>query len=295
MKQYLSEFEHFLNVEKGLSANTLENYRRDLVCFFSYLSELNLNSLEEVSRKDIMNHLTVLKSMHLAPSSITRHFSAIKTYFKFLLLERIIRKDPSSNLDSPKSWKKLPEVLSIQEIFELLSIPDKTSIQGIRDSAILELLYGAGLRVTELTQIKLNDFNPEIGYLRVIGKGDKERIVPIGDVAIKAVEKYIKESRLKILQEAECDFLFITRLKKPLTRLSVWKIIKKYALESKINKNIYPHILRHSFATHLIENGADLRSVQEMLGHADISTTQIYTNISRDYLKTVHKKFHPRG
>ncbi|HDS09014.1 MAG TPA: site-specific tyrosine recombinase XerD, partial [Firmicutes bacterium] len=246
MKQYLPEFEHFLKVEKGLAENTIENYRRDLTRFFEYLSGININSLEDITRKDIINHLTMLKAMLLAPSSISRHFSAIKTYFKFLLMERIVLKDPSSNLDSPKSWKKLPEVLSITEVFELLSLPDKRTFSGLRDSAMLELLYGAGLRVSELALIKIKDFNPDIGYLRVIGKGDKERIVPVGEVAVESVKNYINNSRSHILMGLESEYLFISRLKKPLSRLSIWKIIKKYASESNISKNIYPHILRHS-------------------------------------------------
>ncbi|MCK4667814.1 site-specific tyrosine recombinase XerD [Candidatus Dependentiae bacterium] len=295
MDQIFKKFSHFLKVEKGLSQNTIISYQGDLERFVEYLDMHNIKGVTNVKRADIILHLTFLKKMKLAPSTIARHFSAIKTFFKFLLMERVLTKDPSSNLDSPKIWKKLPEVLSITEVSKLLEVPDKNTKYGLRDLAILELLYGAGLRVSELTNMKISSFNSDIGYVRVIGKGNKERIVPIGKVAIKVVNEYLKQSRPEIIQKTESDYLFISRLKKSLSRLSVWKIIKKYALQSGLKKNIYPHIFRHSFATHLIENGADLRSVQEMLGHADISTTQIYTNISRDYLKTVHKKFHPRG
>ncbi len=295
MDQIFKKFSHFLKVEKGLSQNTIISYHGDLERFVEYLDMHNIKGVTDVKRADIILHLTFLKKMNLAPSTIARHFSAIKTFFKFLLMERVITKDPSSNLDSPKIWKKLPEVLSISEVSKLFEIPDKNSKYGLRDLAIFELLYGAGLRVSELTTMKILSFNSDIGYVRVIGKGNKERIVPIGKVAIIVIKEYLSKSRPEILQKAESDYLFISRLKKPLSRLSVWKIIKKYALQSGLKKNIYPHIFRHSFATHLIENGADLRSVQEMLGHADITTTQIYTHISRDYLKTVHKKFHPRG
>ncbi len=295
MDQIFKKFSHFLKVEKGLSQNTIISYHGDLERFVEYLDMHNIKGVTDVKRADIILHLTFLKKMNLAPSTIARHFSAIKTFFKFLLMERVITKDPSSNLDSPKIWKKLPEVLSISEVSKLFEIPDKNSKYGLRDLAIFELLYGAGLRVSELTTMKILSFNSDIGYVRVIGKGNKERIVPIGKVAIIVIKEYLSKSRPEILQKAESDYLFISRLKKPLSRLSVWKIIKKYALQSGLKKNIYPHIFRHSFATHLIENGADLRSVQEMLGHADISTTQIYTHISRDYLKTVHKKYHPRG
>lgn len=298
-KDIIEKFLHFLRIEKGVSDNTVKNYRHDLEVFIGFLENKDITDLEKVTRSEIIKHMKYLKSpdggFELSPKSIARHFSAIRSFFKFLMLERLIKKDPTADLDAPKIFYKLPEVLSVNEVSTLLETPNRNKKYGLRDAAILEILYSAGLRVTELINIKIIDINFNVEFIRVIGKGDKERIIPLGSQALKVIKRYMEEVRPELLRGQESEYLFISRLRKPLSRNMIWKILKKYAKQSGVNKNIYPHILRHSFATHLIENGADLRSVQEMLGHVDIATTQIYTHVSRDHLKKIHKQFHPRG
>jgi integrase/recombinase XerD len=234
------------------------------------------------------------KDRGLATNSVARRLAAIKALYKFLVRERILKTDPSSLIESPKLWKKIPETLSANEVDALLSQPNIRDRQGIRDKAILETLYATGMRVSEAVNLKVDNINLDVGFLRCFGKGNKERIIPLGRKSINSLKRYLQDSRPHLLKNKESDFLFLNRFGKKISRQSLWKIIKRYAKEARIKKPIKPHILRHSFATHLLERGADLRSVQEMLGHADISTTQIYTHISKERLKAIHKMFHPR-
>ncbi len=295
MEKWIKEFIYFLDVEKGLAKNTLESYARDLRTFISFLNQNGTNGILEISRNDIINYLLFLKNQNRATSTISRNLASIRSFHQFLLQEQIIPQDPSSNLESPRQEKKLPEILSIGEVDLLLRQPNISETAGIRDKAMLEVLYATGIRVSELISLNITDVNIETGYIRCKGKGNKERIVPLGKIAIKYTGIYLDKSRVKLVKNDNEEALFVNHHGKRLTRQGFWKIIKKYSLLAKINRKITPHTLRHSFATHLLDNGADLRSVQEMLGHADISTTQIYTHITRKKLKGVYEKTHPRA
>ena len=234
------------------------------------------------------------KNKGIAPISISRRIAAIRMFHRFLARERILKADPTTLIDSPKLWKKIPDTLSLNEVELLIAQPDPRDFQGARDRAILESLYATGMRVSEATNLKASNINLDIGFLRCIGKGNKERVIPLGKKAIASVNRYLEFSRPHFLKKKTSEFLFINRSGNKLSRQSIWKLIKRYALQAKIKKPIKVHTLRHSFATHLLERGADLRSVQEMLGHSSISTTQIYTHIDKDRLKKIHKMFHPR-
>ena len=295
MRELVESFLNYLSVEKSLSKNTILSYRRDLEKYIHYLKDYNINSLSQTVRKNISDFMFSLKDGGLSAVSIARNLVAIKVLYRFLVRERILTTDPSSLLDSPKLWKKIPDVLSGLEVEALLEAPDLKTARGLRDKAILELMYATGLRVSEAVNLKTQDVNFDVGFLRCIGKGAKERIVPLGKESIQAIKKYLEEARPKLARSGREDtFLFLSRLGKKISRQSFWKLVKHYAKLARIKKNIRPHTLRHSFATHLLERGADLRSVQEMLGHADISTTQIYTHIDKNRLKMIHKNFHPR-
>lgn len=296
MQELVKSFLSYLSVEKSLAKNTIVSYRRDLKKYIKYLEDSKINSLANSSRKDITDFLFYLKDKGLATNSIARNLAAIKVFHRFLVRERILKEDPSSILESPKLWKKIPDVLSLEETEALITAPNLTGIQGIRDRAILELMYATGLRVSEVATLKIQDVNLDVGFLRCIGKGSKERVVPLGKEAARAVRRYLEKARPTLARNRpEEGILFLSRLGKLISRQSLWKVVKRYAKIAKIkNKDIKPHILRHSFATHLLERGADLRSVQEMLGHSDISTTQIYTHIDKNRLKLIHKTFHPR-
>ena len=295
MHELISMLLNYLSVERGLSQNTIMSYRRDLESYLDYLkSQQHINSLEKTDKNQITSFLLKLKTQGLNTNSIARKLAAIKTFYRFLVRERILKYDPTSLLESPKLWKKIPETLSVGEVETLIAQPDLRKKQGLRDKAILEALYATGMRVSELTQLKLEDLNLDVGFVRCLGKGNKERIVPLGRKAIIYLKKYITDARPYFLKRTSTDALFLTRQNRRISRQSVWKMIKKYARQARIKKEIRPHILRHSFATHLLERGADLRSVQEMLGHSDISTTQVYTHINKDRLKMIHKQFHPR-
>ena len=295
MRELVESFLNYLSVEKSLSKNTILSYRRDLEKYIHYLKDYNINFLSQTVRKNISDFMFSLKDGGLSAVSIARNLVAIKVLYRFLVRERILTTDPSSLLDSPKLWKKIPDVLSGLEVEALLEAPDLKTARGLRDKAILELMYATGLRVSEAVNLKTQDVNFDVGFLRCIGKGAKERIVPLGKESIQAIKKYLEEARPKLARSGREDtFLFLSRLGKKISRQSFWKLVKHYAKLARIKKNIRPHTLRHSFATHLLERGADLRSVQEMLGHADISTTQIYTHIDKNRLKMIHKNFHPR-
>lgn len=295
MRQFIEGFLNYLSVERSLSKNTIISYRRDLEKYIAYLENARVSSLSAASRKDISDFMFSLKDKGLSPNSIARNLVAIKVFYRFLVRERILPIDPSGLLDSPKLWKKIPDALTIEEVNGLLKSVNLVTIQGIRDNAILELMYATGVRVSEAVNLKIQDVNLDVGFLRCIGKGSKERIVPLGKEAIGALKAYLEKSRPKLLKNRPGDsILFVSRLGKRISRQSFWKLIKSYTRKAGITKDVRPHTLRHSFATHLLERGADLRSVQEMLGHADISTTQIYTHIDKNRLKLIHKTYHPR-
>lgn len=294
MKEFIDIFLDYLSAERGLSANTISAYRTDLAKFSNYLAEVGIKSLNEVKRDTIRNFMLRCKDKNLSANSISRALVAIKVFARFLLREKIISKDPADLVDSPKLWSRIPEVLLPIEVERLLAVPDVRSISGMRDKSILELMYATGLRVSEASYLTIPDINLDVGFLRCVGKGSKERVVPLGNKAIIALKRYLEVSRPKLIKRQTNEYLFLNRSGKRLSRQSIWKIIKRSARIAKIKKKIKPHTLRHSFATHLLERGADLRSVQEMLGHSNISTTQIYTHIDKDRLKSIHQRFHPR-
>ncbi|MBZ0167724.1 MAG: site-specific tyrosine recombinase XerD [Candidatus Omnitrophica bacterium] len=295
MKEQIEEFLNYLAVERGLAQNTLLAYRRDLLKYAAFLKKKKVLDASQVSRKLVTDFMYDQKEKDLSTNSICRALAAIKTFHRFLVRERLADEDPTNLVETPKLWKRVPEVLSATEIEAIINAAHGREWQAIRDYAILELFYASGMRVSELSDLLLENIDLEVGYVRCIGKGSKERIIPIGRRARQAVIRYCGNVRGKLAKGAEPEHLFLSRLGKRISRQSVWKIIKVYAKKANVKKEIKPHTLRHTFATHLLENGADLRSVQEMLGHADISTTQIYTHVDRERLKSVHKEFHPRG
>ncbi len=285
----------YLLLEKGVAANTLESYTRDIAGFVDFMVKNGIELIESVDITAILAWLIHLKKEGLSARSRARHLVAIRGLFKFLLQEEMINSDPVKTVDIPKTGFYLPEVMTVEEIEKLLAVPDITLPRELRNAAMLEIIYGAGLRVSELINMKVQDINFDAGFVRVFGKGSSERIVPIGSHAKQMTLEWIKTGRPQLLQNITSRYLFVARAGKPMTRQGFWKIIKLYSLKSGIRRNITPHTFRHSFATHLIEGGADLRSVQTMLGHADIATTQIYTHVSKAHLLEMHKKFHPRG
>ncbi|MFH1360085.1 MAG: site-specific tyrosine recombinase XerD [Candidatus Omnitrophota bacterium] len=295
MKELIDDFMNFLSVERGLSPNTILAYRRDLTKYTKQLAQKGIKDIDLIKRADITNYMHQQKEKGLTATSISRALSAIKMFHRFCVRERLAKEDPTNLLETPKLWKRVPEVLSLPEIESMIKASYGRHWQEIRDNAILELLYASGMRVSELVSLKTDNVNMDVGYVRCIGKGRKERIIPIGKRAQISLRRYTDKVRAKLIKSNFTNSLFISRLGKKISRQSVWKIIKRYAKKARIKKVIKPHTIRHSFATHLLEHGADLRSVQEMLGHSDISTTQIYTHVDRERLKTVHKQFHPRG
>ena len=293
----IEDYIHFIRVERQLSANTLASYRRDLEAYATHLQEeQQLKDFNEVTRENILLHLENLRSAGKTARTVARHISSIRSFHQFLLREKVTTTDPTVHLEMPQLEQKLPKVLSVEEVDALIAAPDCTKPQGIRDVAILELLYASGMRISELTGLNLEDIHLTMGFVRVFGKGGKERIVPLGRGALNALGKYLERARYELQGSyPKTEALFINRRGKRLTRQGCWKLIKQHAQQANIQKELTPHVLRHSFATHLIENGADLRAVQEMLGHADISTTQIYTHVSKSRLSEVYKQFHPRA
>ena len=284
----------FLLSEK-LQASSIARSRAALKDFSDFLAEGGRGSLERAKREDITAFMIDEKKRGLSASSIARNLAALKMLFRFLAANRYIRKDIAEVLESPKLWKYLPDVLSAAEVEELLNAPDTRTPHGLRDRAMIEVMYASGLRVSEVTGLVLGDINVEVGFVKCRGKGMKERIVPLGSYARKAILTYMEEARSELLKGRISDSLFVTQQGKPFTRQGLWKRIKNHAKKSGIDKDITPHSLRHSFASHLLSGGADLRVVQELLGHADISTTQVYTHVDKDRLKSIHKKYHPRG
>lgn len=291
----LERFEDHLSIEKGSSPRTTEAYRRDVARFATFCLTRGAGAPAEASAKILREFVYHLKDLGLSPSSIRRNVSAVRSYFRFMLSEGELVRDPSERLEAPKRWRTLPEVLSVDEAVKLVSAPSLEEPLAFRDRAMLELAYGAGLRVSEWISLTVRDVMMDDHLVRVFGKGSKERLVPIGRKAIGAVAIYLRELRPRLEKGGGKGVLFLNARGEPLSRMGAWKILRKYVEIAGITKPVSPHTLRHSFATHLLEGGADLRAVQEMLGHADISTTQIYTHVNREFLRSVHRQFHPRA
>ncbi len=286
------QFIHHLRVEKGLAKNTIESYSRDLLRYFAFLEKSRLLPLK-ASQIDIMEYVSSLAGS-LSIRSIARNLSSLKVFYRFLMSDGKIQTNPARLISNPKLPRRLPGVLSGEEVERLLAAPDAQATRGMRDRAMLELLYASGLRVSELVGLRVAGINLEAGWVRTLGKGSKERMVPMGSKAQQSLKEYLAYSRPSLLKKRSSSYLFVTSRAKPMSRQAFWKIIKRCTRRAGISKEISPHSLRHSFASHLLEHGADLRSVQIMLGHSDISTTQIYTHVTRERLKQIHEKYHPR-
>lgn len=291
---YAERFDDYLALEQGSSVETSRAYKLDIARFVTYANVKGAKAPADVGARTLREYVYHLKDLGLSPASIRRNVSAVRTYFKFLLGEGHVVRDPSERLETPRKWRTLPEVLGVEEIEKLLTAPSLDEPLAFRDRAMLELAYGAGLRVSEWISLTVRDVMLQDHLVRVFGKGAKERLVPIGRRAIGAIAIYLRELRPKLERGEGKGILFLNARGHPLSRMGAWKILRKYVDQVGITKPVSPHTLRHSFATHLLEGGADLRAVQEMLGHVDISTTQIYTHVDREYLRTVHKQFHPR-
>jgi integrase/recombinase XerD len=294
MHQLIDSYLNFLAVEKGASLHTLDAYGRDLGRYAQSMAKKGIEAAQ-IKPDGIISFLGELKKEGLSARSLNRVLAAIRGFHKFLLRERAAEEDPAAHIELAKTWMHLPDTLSREEMEKLLNAPDPTSAAGLRDRAMLELMYATGLRVSELITLTVNNLNEQTGFLIAFGKGGKERIVPVGRFALGYVQQYMETARPGLSRRGSANTLFLGRSGKGLTRQAFWKIVRKYANKANLAKKIHPHTFRHSFATHLLEGGADLRSVQMMLGHADISTTQIYTHVTKDRLREVHKKFHPRG
>jgi integrase/recombinase XerD len=295
MKALIQEFSDYLRIEKRNSPHTISAYRRDLNRFST---ELAGRKVDSVTTADIRGFLISLREQGLSSASVARSLSSIKSFYKYLCQDKQYG-NPAEILETPKRWRKLPDILSPEDVDNLLKCPDTESVLGLRDKAMLEVLYASGLRVSELINLKINQLDMEVGYLRTLGKGSKERIVPIGAMAKRAVENYILNSRPALVSSRKdgrkAEELFVTRRGRGMTRQGFWKLLKSYVTRANIRASVSPHTLRHAFATHLLERGADLRSVQQMLGHSDISTTQIYTHILGKRMLEIHQQFHPRS
>jgi integrase/recombinase XerD len=290
----LDHFLNFIKVERGLASNTIEAYSRDLVSFANYSQQKGVYEVESVTPLHVREFMLHLSEHGLSDRSQTRHISSLRVFFKFIAHERWIPSNPMSRVESHRTAQRLPHFLSEEEVGALLKAPDTKTPKGLRDQAMVELLYATGLRVTELVALKIHELNLMVGYVRTTGKGKKERIVPVGAKALEAIQRYISEVRPAWDAGKRSEYLFLNRNGHGLTRQWFWQAIKVYALKAGIFKKISPHVVRHSFATHLLNRGADLRSLQLMLGHADISTTQIYTHLTRERLKQIHRTYHPR-
>ena len=293
MDDLIQDYLHYLKIERGLSENTRQSYRQDLKQYQQFLVSQKLTSFTE-DRFIVLGFLQAQTTAQKAQSSITRSISTLRKFYQYLAREGRIQKDPMLQIDSPKQGRHLPAVLSSEEIERLLKTPDTSTPLGLRDRAILEVLYATGLRVNELVHLKLTDLHLSLGLIQTLGKGDKERIIPIGDVAVDWINQYLERSRNRLTKGKDSPYLFVNFHGNGLTRQGIWKNLKAIVQAAGIDKGVTPHTLRHSFATVLLENGADLRIVQELLGHSDISTTQIYTHISKKHLTEVYQRSHPR-
>ncbi len=309
----LNQYIQFIRLEKGLSDNSIASYKHDIGRYLTFIHDtIRLRDLGGVSMQHIHNYLQELTAMNLSTGSIARNISSIRGFHAFLMREKLTEANPAKMIDLPRQAKKLPAVLSVEEVDAILSAPDRSTLVGMRDAAILECLYGTGIRVSELIFLQMDQLFFDIGFLRVIGKGNKERLVPLGEPALKAIQAWVEKARPTFAGGAGASAgvnsvsglpggaqtqnrVFINQRGAPLSRMTIWNIVRKYSVATGIEKHVYPHIFRHSFATHLLEGGADLRSVQEMLGHVSIITTEIYTHVDRTLLHQVHKEFHPRA
>ncbi|MCE5322758.1 site-specific tyrosine recombinase XerD [bacterium] len=292
---HIQRFLDYISVERGLSQNTVASYGRDLSQFASFLLKRNVTEPDKIDNDCMVAFLDMLSKEKYAQTSIARKITAVRGFIKYLCSERIIEKNPLHAFETRRPPIRLPKSLDVEDLASLLDSPDIHDDLGLRDKAMLETLYACGLRVSELIALKVEDLNLNMGFIKCMGKGNKERVVPIGEIAGEYVRAYIDRVRGRLAGIHRSEYLFLTKQGKPMSRVMFWKIIKKYAAQAGITKSITPHMLRHSFATHLIERGADLRSVQEMLGHASIATTQVYTHVSRDHLREVYKETHPRA
>ena len=295
MNALLESFLDYISLERGLSINTRKAYADDIRQFLDELTAKGVSSLNQVNRKQILDHLMAMKARDMSTNSISRHLVSIKVFFRYLQQEGLLDKNVTDTMDSPKLWKILPDTLSEKEVDLLLRAPDMRKPLGVRDRAILEMFYASGLRVSELANLQLSDLHIDDGYIRVIGKGRKERVIPIARDSSNILECYLGEVRPLLCENPHLQNVFVTKRESGLCRQRLWQIIKKYTKDAGIMKNVTPHTLRHSFATHLLANGAPLRVIQEMLGHADIATTQIYTHVNPERLKSIHQQFHPRA
>jgi len=295
MRDLFNRYYNHLLIEKGAAANTLEAYGRDLKRYISFLEEKGLTDVRSVMPRTVIDFLVQIKSEGLSANSMNRSLAALRGFYKFLLQEKAVEESPLANIELAKVWLRLPDTVSAEEMNVILSQPGDQTPSALRDRAMLELLYATGLRVSELIGLAMNSINWQVGFLIVMGKGSKERVVPIGKTAYDSVLRYVEEARPRLIRSKTTDCLFLNRFGGPLTRQGLWKIIVGYARKAGLQKKVHPHTFRHSFASHLLAGGADLRAVQVMLGHSDISTTQIYTHVNRDRLKEIHQKYHPRG
>src|SRR5699024_2764999 len=290
------DYLHYLMIERGLSENTRSSYQRDLKKYLSFLKKKEISDWQAVDRYIILDFLQELKKEKLAATTITRMITSLRRFHQYLRQERYTDHDPMQHIDSPKKAQKLPDTLSLDEVEKLIETPDTSKLLGLRDRAILEVMYATGLRVSELIHLKLNDLHLKIGLLQTVGKGDKERIVPLGELAVTWIGRYLELARPVLTKKhPEEEHLFVNNHGTGLSRQGIWKNLKQVVQKAGIHKNVTPHTLRHSFATHLLENGADLRTVQELLGHADISTTQIYTHVTKKRMTDVYKEYFPRA
>lgn len=294
MEALVQKFINFLERDKRLSLNTLQSYRRDIEQYITYLEGINLHNISSTNKTTVIAYLLHLQKKGRATSTISRNLASIRSFYQYAAKNKILDLDPTAELESPKVEKKLPQILSTQEVELLLEQPKCVDLKGYRDKAMLELLYATGIRVSELISLNLADVNVEMGFIKC-NKGTRERMIPIGSIAVNALQEYLTKSRPLLIQKSDEKAIFVNINGKRLTRQGFWKIIKQYKNQAKINKDITPHTLRHSFAAHLLENGADLRSIQEMLGHSDISSTQIYAQIAKNKIKEIYKKTHPRA
>ncbi|QPC46763.1 site-specific tyrosine recombinase XerD [Mangrovibacillus cuniculi] len=298
MKDQLLDFIHFLKVEKQLATNTIVSYKRDLESYLHYLTQVEgISEIDSIQRAQLVHYMGFLKDSGKSSRTIARQLASIRNFHQFLIRDGVTKNDPTLHIETPQLERTLPKVLNLEEVEALLATPKSTTPIGLRDKAMLETLYATGIRVSELISLKLEDVHLSMGFVRCVGKGNKERIIPIGKTAISVMKEYLEHGRPKLRKpkHAKEEALFLNMYGSSMSRQGFWKMLKKLAKEASIQKEITPHTLRHSFATHLLENGADLRAVQEMLGHADISTTQIYTHVTKTRLTDVYKQFHPRA
>ncbi|OPZ92830.1 MAG: Tyrosine recombinase XerD [Firmicutes bacterium ADurb.Bin419] len=294
MEDLVLKFLTFLEKDKRLSLNTLQSYRRDIEQYITYLNDIKIQNISNTNKTTVIAYLLHLQKKGRATSTISRNLASIRSFYQYLTKNGVISSDPTEELESPKVEKKLPQILSTKEVELLLDQPKCDDLKGFRDKAMLELLYATGIRVSELICLDVADVNLDMGFIKC-NKGSRERMIPIGSLSIQALNEYLAKSRNLLIQRSDEKALFVNVNGKRLTRQGFWKIIKQYKNQAKINKDITPHTLRHSFAAHLLENGADLRSIQEMLGHSDISSTQVYAQIAKNRIKEVYKKTHPRA